>query len=270
MVAEHSGSPASDAAAATIRTALAEGMRPVRALAAADTPEWRVVAAVWHLAEQSGSPLAPALQSIAAALRELARMRERRTVLLAGPQATVRMVAALPILSLILSVLLGFDPVPVLVSPVGAALAVLGMGLLGLGVGWSRALQRRVAALDHVAGLEFELAWVALGGGAPASLACRRVVDAVDQVGAEWVGFDAFMNDSSLLATIRAGTRAGVPLGPLLLEQGRAARAASVANLERGAERLGVRVLVPLGVCVLPAFIVLGVLPVLLSMFGAV
>ena len=253
-----------------IAARIAAGSPVALALAAADAPEWRVLAVTWQLAEVSGAPLAPALQRIAHALRELGQLRERRSVLLAGPRATVRMVGALPVLALLLGVLLGFDPIPVLMSGTGALLVAVGVGLLGVGVKWSTALQHQAESADNIAGLHFELLWVALGGGAAPTVACRRVVDQVDAFGAEWVDFDGFRQGRPLFATIAAAGSAGVPIRPLLLDQADAERVASAAKLEREAERLGVRVLLPLGVCVLPSFLVLGVLPVLLSMFSAV
>jgi tight adherence protein B len=55
----------------------------------------------------------------------------------------------------------------------------------------------------------------------------------------------------------------------MLLVEAAAARARTMAELERQAERLAVSVLLPIGVCVLPSFIVLGVLPVLLAVMGS-
>ena len=55
----------------------------------------------------------------------------------------------------------------------------------------------------------------------------------------------------------------------MLLVEAAAARARTLAELERQAERLAVSVLLPIGVCVLPSFIVLGVLPVLLAVMGS-
>jgi len=230
--------------------------------------EWRVLAVAWQLAERSGAPLAPALERIAAALQALTQLRERRDVLLAGPRLTVRMVAALPPLALVLGALLGFDPVPVLLSPIGALLLAVGSALLVLGVVWARSLGRRVEGADRVAGLELELTWIALSGGAPPSEALVRVADCVSGLRATWVPFEAFTEGGRLRAVLATAAVIGVPVGPLLLEQAEAARAKSHAELERDAERLAVRVLIPLGVCVLPAFIALGVLPVLLSMLG--
>ena len=248
---------------------IAAGVPPPEALGACGAPEWRVLAAAWRLAEQSGAPLAPALQRIGSALRGLEQLRARRAVLLSGPRATVRLVSALPPLALLLGALLGFDPVPVLLSPLGAVLLSAGALLLAAGVAWGRALLRRLESEDCVAGIELELVWVALGGGAPPGAAALRTADAVDAFGAEWVPFSAFERSGALASAVAAAASTGAPLQRLLLEEAAAARARAQARLEQGAERLGVRVLVPMGVCVLPAFIVLGVLPVLIAMLGA-
>jgi tight adherence protein B len=231
------------------------------AIATLNAPEWRVLAVAWSLAEESGAPLAPALDRIGAALRALERLRERRTVLLAGPRATVRLVSALPPLALVLGWLLGFDPFPVLLSPVGAVLLPTGAALLLAGIAWGRALRRRVEQTDRVVGME-------LRGGAHPRAASRRTVDCVDRFGAEWVPFDGFRRDRTLRAVIGSAERTGTPLGPMLIEEAASVRVRAEADLERSAERLGVRVLIPLGVCVLPSFIVLGVVPVLVSMLG--
>ncbi|WP_017883612.1 type II secretion system F family protein [Leucobacter sp. UCD-THU] len=266
------GGPSAPGAAGTefegAAARIAAGTPVAEALAECAAPEWRVLAIAWRLAEQSGAPLAPALQRIGAALRALEQLRERRAVLLSGPRATVRLVSALPPLALLLGALLGFDPVPVLLSPLGVALLGAGVLLLTAGIAWCRALLRNLERQDCVAGLELELAWIALGGGAPPGSALLRTVDAVDAFGAEWVPFSAFERSQLLATTIAASTGTGAPLRPLLLEEAAAARTRAQAELEQEAERMGVRVLVPLGVCVLPAFIVLGVVPVLIAMLG--
>ena len=253
---------------AGIAERIADGYSPPEALAGCGAPEWRVLAVAWRLAEQSGAPLAPALHRIGTALRGLEQLRARRAVLLAGPRATVRLVSALPPLALLLGALLGFDPVPVLLSSLGAVLLAAGTLLLAVGVAWGRALLRRLEREDCVAGIELDLVWVALGGGAPPGAAALRAADAIDAFGAEWVPFAAFERSGALAAAVAAAQSTGAPLQRLLLEEAVAARARAQARLEQGAERLGVRVLVPMGVCVLPAFIVLGVLPVLIAMLG--
>lgn len=254
----------------TIALRIAQGEPPAEAIAADGAPPWRLLAAAWRLAEQSGAPLAPALDRIGGALRELERLGERREVLLSGPRATVRLVAALPLLTFGLGALLGFNPFAVLLSPYGVALLCSGGALLWGGVSWARAMRLRVERADRIDGIECELMWIALGGGAAPAQATRRVVDAVDEFGASWVRFDRFLSDGLLATTVRAAVATGVSLRPLLLEEAAGARARAQAELEQAAERLGVRVLLPLGLCVLPAFVALGVAPVVIAMLGGV
>lgn len=227
-----------------------------------------MLASAWSLAEQSGAPLSAVLARLSESLSALERLSERRSVLLAGPKATIRLVASLPVLALLMGAMLGFDPVGVLLSPLGAMLAVLGGGLLALGVWWARRLTETLASAECIAGLECELTWVALSGGAAPSVALRRVADCADASGAEWVTLSALSRGAVVRRVLDAASNLGTSAGQMLLAEAQSARAKAQAELERQAERLGVRVLIPLGVCVLPSFIVLGVLPVLLAVLG--
>lgn len=248
---------------------VAEGQQNSAALACSGEPEWRVLAAAWALAQQSGAPSALMLERIADALISLERLRERRSVLLAGPRATIRLVGALPLVALLMGAALGFDPLSVLLSPAGAVLAAIGGLLLLLGVRWASMLTNRLAAAEWVSGIECELCWIALSGGASQTMALRRVVDAVDRFGVDWVKLSAMRSDGSVREVLRVATLHGTPAGPMLLAEANAARVRTLTELEREAERLAVRVLFPIGVCVLPSFIVLGVLPVLFAVMGS-
>lgn len=248
---------------------IADGWSSAAALAACQGQEWRVLAVAWHLAEQSGAPISAVLERIAAALASLERLGQRRSVLLAGPRATIRLVAALPAVALFFGAILGFDPIPVLLSPAGAVLAVFGAVLLFAGVRWANRLTDQLAEAEWVSGLECELCWIGLSGGAAPVEALRRVVDGVDRARARWVRLSAMTRDGVVHTVLDAAAALGTPAGPMLLAEAESVRTRAFAELEREAERLGVRVLLPLGVCVLPSFIVLGVLPVLLAVMGS-
>ena len=247
---------------------VARGESVGRSCAAVDDPAWRVLGAAWLLAEQSGAPVAPVLDRIAHALRGVAELARRREVLLAAPRMTIKLVAWLPLAAVGVAFLLGCDPLPVFVTPFGAALVTVGLLLQAVGVRWAGRLTARVEAADRVAGLECELVWIALGGGAPPGLARVRVADAVAETQAEWIGYDSLREDRPLSRALAGAVAAGVPAAPLLLDAASEQRAATHARLEREAERLGVRVLVPLAVCVLPAFLALGVVPVIATLVG--
>jgi tight adherence protein B len=233
-----------------------------------DAPEWRVLALVWRLAEQSGAPLASTLDRFGEAMRALGRVAERREVLLAGPRSTIRLVALLPPAALLLAALLGFNPLHAFANPVGIATAAAGATLLLLGVRWASGLARRVSEADWVAGWEFELLAIGVGGGSPPQRALKQVADCVDGARVGWVRLESLGWDGPVVRVVAQAEALGTPLGPALLSEAENSRLRAQAELERAAERLGVRVLVPLGVCVLPAFVLLGVVPVLMAVVG--
>lgn len=253
---------------AVIESKLAAGGDSASAIADVGSPQWRALAAMWHVAELSGSPIAEALDRFATAMAMLTKLAEHRRVLLAGPRATLRLVLALPPVALLVGALLGFDPLQALASPPGLAAALTGLALLGLGAWWAAVLTRRVGREDWIAGWEFELMAIGLRGGAPPGLAGRWAVDCADEARAEWVHLEAFAFRGAVTRAVAAGAALGGPLANLLRAEAERARARAQAELEQAAERLAIRVLYPLGACVLPAFILLGVMPVLLAVLG--
>ena len=60
---------------------------------------------------------------------------------------------------------------------------------------WASLLTERLAAAEWVSGLECELCWIGLSGGAAPAEAMRRVVDGVDRFDARWVRLSAMRRD---------------------------------------------------------------------------
>jgi tight adherence protein B len=128
------------AAATDVRTALH---------AAASTPGGEGladVAGAWHLAEQTGAPLAVILDRIAGSIQAEVEL-DREVAVEAGPaRATARLMAVLPIFGLGLGLLLGVNPVAVLVgSGLGVTCLIAGLALACCGIWW---IERIVSALD--------------------------------------------------------------------------------------------------------------------------
>ena len=108
----------------------------------------RHLAVAWAVAERSGCGLAGPVSRLHAA--ELARERLRREVAaqLAGPRATARLLAALPLIGLAMGSGLGADPTGFLTgTPPGRVCLVTGLGLVALGVAWTRAITRSAVDL---------------------------------------------------------------------------------------------------------------------------
>lgn len=254
----------------TVAESVAAGASIGSAFASIDGQAWRVLGVAWNLAEASGAPLASSLERISEALHSIEELGRRREVLLATPRMTVKLVAFLPLAALGVGYLLGFDPLSVFLTPFGAALLGSGLAMQAAGMMWVRRLITRVEQEDRVAGLECELVWIALAGGAPPGRARIAVVDAVAEADAEWIEYASFCRGRALDRALTASIEAGVPASALLVESARDERLRTQSRLEQEAERLSVRILVPLAVCILPAFVVLGVVPVIVKLFGDV
>ncbi len=104
---------------------------------------WFQLAACFDVAEASGCPLAEVLTRFAAQLEAEDDAEAARQTALAGPRATVRLLTWLPFLGVGLGVLLGVDPVAVLLgTPAGGAALAAGLALTAAGRIWSSRLVR--------------------------------------------------------------------------------------------------------------------------------
>jgi tight adherence protein B len=221
---------------------------------------WRDVAAAWSVATAVGAPLAESLRALAAALRDAQEAADDIRVALAEPAGTAKLMAWLPVVAVLLGVALGFDTVGTLLgSPIGIGCVVVGVALVFAAHRWNAALVRRARTDGGIPGLGPELLAIALSGGISIDRARRLVHDAM---GAS--------TDASTEAVLELSRTAGVPAVELLRASSALARHHARVDGRLRAARLSTRLIVPLGVCTLPAFLLLGVAPMLLSVMDAV
>ncbi|XDP44650.1 type II secretion system F family protein [Sinomonas sp. P10A9] len=132
--------------AAALREACARAASPGgkrEGPSSAETGVWLSVAACIETAEASGSPLAGVLDRLAAQLEADADAAAARAVALAGPRATSQVLGVLPLAGLGLGILMGADPVGMLLStPLGSLCLGLGFALTLAGRWWSARLLR--------------------------------------------------------------------------------------------------------------------------------
>ena len=229
----------------------------------AERTAWAALAAAWWVAVESGAPLGPTLQRFAASLRELAESLREVEVALAGPRATSRIVLALPAIGLLFGAVLGFDaPRILLTTPPGWACLAAGGVLVACGVRWNRRLLRRARESDAAPGLALELLAIAVSGGSSLDGARRLVETALAEAGLPALDPEA----DAILTFARS---AGVPAAALLLAEAEERRRRSRSDARRRAAELGTRLLLPLGVCILPAFVALGVVPIVLAILSS-
>ena len=224
---------------------------------------WAGLAATWSVSASAGAPLAPTLRAYAETLRGFASAERDARIALAGPRATSRLVLVLPLVAVGFGALLGQDTIGVLVgSPIGWTCLAVGAGLGLAGAAWTRRLLHGAAAFEGLPGLVEELTAVAVSGGV--SLARAR-----DLVERALVGHDLDADRAGADAVLDLAAASGAPAGELLRAEADERRRSAVADARERAERLSVSLMLPLGVCVLPAFVAVGVVPLMLAVLGS-
>ena len=248
-----------------------------------------------RMSESAGAPLATSLERAAEHAEERIDALLGRQSALAAPRATGRILSWLPLLGLGLGVLMGSDPVGVLTGSIlGALTGLLGLGLAFAGRRWTAALVHRaevesaasngveqasnVPPVDTALVLELLAAQLRAGlaplaalgtlaealNSRPLHTVCQRLQTGSGW-GSAWSGSAAgtFGELRDALAPAYTG---GAPSTALLLSLADAHRLSERRAAERAAGKLSVALVVPLGLCSLPAFICLGIVPILISL----
>ncbi|MBF4578982.1 type II secretion system F family protein [Frigoribacterium sp. VKM Ac-2530] len=227
--------------------------------------EWAQVACAWYVAERSGAPLSECLGSFVAALRQADAARREVEVALSGPRSTGRIVLALPPVGLLFSLGLGFDTASVLFgSPVGWGCLGTGGALVLAARAWNGRLVRSAVPSASVPGLRLELLAVAVSGGG----SWQGGLDLVDEACRECPGAGA-EDDGGGEAVLELSRRAGAPAGALLRAAAAERRLDATTAARSAASRLGSTLMLPLGICVLPAFLVVGVVPLVVALLSS-
>lgn len=114
----------------------------------------------------------------------------------------------------------------------------------------------------RVPGLGLELLAIAVSGGASLARA-HTLVDAA------LVDADLPCLDGGADAVLDFARAAGVPAAALLRSEAQESRRRTRTDAQLRAARLGTRLLLPLGVCILPAFVALGVVPIAIAILSS-
>ena len=248
-----------------------------------------------RMSESAGAPLATSLECAAEHAEERIDALLGRQSALAAPRATGRILSWLPLLGLGLGVLMGSDPVGVLTGSIlGALTGLLGLGLAFAGRRWTAALVHR-AEVESAAGsggdqtsnvppvdtaLVLELLAAQLRAGLAPLAALGTLSEALNsrplhtvcqrlQMGSGWGSAwsgSAAGTFGELRDALAPAYTGGAPSTALLLSLADAHRLSERRAAERAAGRLSVALVVPLGLCSLPAFICLGIVPILISL----
>lgn len=250
-----------------------------------------------RMSESAGAPLATSLERAAEHAEERIDALLGRQSALAAPRATGRILSWLPLLGLGLGVLMGSDPVGVLTGSIlGALTGLFGLGLAFAGRRWTAALVHRAEVESTRAGhtggeqalnaptvdtaLVLELLAAQLRAGLAPLAALGTLAEALNsrplhtvcqrlQMGSSWGSTwsgSAAGTFGELRDALAPAYTGGAPSTALLLSLADAHRLSERRAAERAAGKLSVALVVPLGLCSLPAFICLGIVPIIISL----
>jgi tight adherence protein B len=235
----------------------------------------RAVAAAGHLARRTGAPLAAMLLTLARTAADERESQALREAALAGPRLSARVLLWLPLVGIALGALVDPRTLRVLaLTPLGWALLVVGASLTWAGRAWTRRIVR--TATDAGGGADTvvtgaALVAAALGAGSTVAEALRAVGQALDEPGLEALATPDAPVDPAWLPVARAlapAVEAGAsPAASLEAVSAAAARRARTDSAVAAGE-MGVRVALPLTLCLLPAFLAVGLAPLLVAVVG--
>ena len=221
---------------------------------------WVDLAAAWEIATTVGAPLAHVLRMIAETLRDAESAADDVRIALAEPAGTARLLLWMPFAGLLLGFALGFDTVGVILgNPLGGVCVVAGLSLIMAARLWTRRLLRKAEPEPGTPGMRAELVAVALAGGASIDRAMQLVAESAASGGSV----------ERVRAVLDLSRSAGVPAAELLRASAAQDRHTARVQGRLRAAKLSTRLLFPLGVCTLPAFLLLGVAPLLLSVLSS-
>lgn len=215
----------------------------------------------WGVVAYAGASPMHLIDTFQASLRSDLRRDQRIEGALSGPRFAKLILLFLPLVSVLVMNALGFDCLGVLFGqPVGWAIVVVSGALIFAAGRWTTRMIAAARRTRPMPGLVIELVRIGVLAGVGVEHLIALVRDKSWFVGADYVGeFEQVRVLSAQCA------HAGLPLERILAAA--ASRAVDIAD-EATDVRLGQlaeKVLLPLGVCLLPAFILLVAVPAIIS-----
>ena len=246
----------------------------------------QVIAVANRFSAATGAPLADILEQTGKSISDLERAQAAQRVAFAGPSMSAKVLSVLPALGLLGGELMGADPIGWFLSgiPQGA------LGLVGLTLAFTgHAVSKRMIARASKVGLEQQMAPTLCdlvqaglrGGGAIPTVLDALGVALQDEeysrvageltLGATWAEawHPAPYGSSLLRVAVQPAWEEGVAPGSLLRQLADQARRRSLSDAKEAAEQLGVKLALPLGLLLLPSFVILGLVPLFFSLVGS-
>ena len=280
----HVGASSGEIAAAT--ALVRSGVAVEDACRSAGISDDGAVRAAMDLSSTTGAPIASILQQVGQLRRNSEEADAHQDAILAGPRVSATILQWLPLLGVGISVAVEPSTVQILATtPVGWFLLGIALALICVGRVWTaRLVDRAVQASqspEHVtlplmlveaalkSGLDLASALRAAGAALGAHGDALTIVAAELSHGTSWPhAWARAPMDAGCIAmekALRVPVSVGASPTDALDSSAQTYRAEAAAARVRAAGRLGVYVTVPLALCFMPAFVLVGVIPLMIA-----
>jgi tight adherence protein B len=222
---------------------------------------------VWQLAMAGGGSVSGAIGSLGETFAARARHVREVELAFAGPKATAKLVAWLPVAGLALGQIFGLNPLgAVATKPIALIALLIGVLLLVLGRIWAKSIIRKSEPNPDDPGLYFDSIRFGILGGLP-------LASALESVNSEFVERLSLPPDSAAIAKLNRlaeiNRTSGASIADLLAGEARARREARWFKESNDLAKLSVKLMIPLGVLTLPAFVLTTIVPVAISLLSS-
>jgi Flp pilus assembly protein TadB len=273
------------AAAADLRAGAAP---PLMALPVREVE--RLARAARRLSDRSGAPLADMLERLESHHRALSRLDATAHAQAAGARLTALILIVLPPLALVLGHSIGADALGVLLrSRTGLVCTVLAVGLQLGGLAWTDRLSRSRNDPFHIEmAMVSDLMAAALRAGSAVPSAVLHAGDALEgplsaslsQIGRElaagvsprqaWQRIGRIAAARRLINAALRTSESGAAMSGALTRCADDLRSDAEHERQARVHKASVLLMLPLGLCFLPAFLLAGLVPVVLAVVGEV
>lgn len=215
----------------------------------------------WELANRLGGSPTPTLLRLAEVIEAQQSQVASIQLAYAAPRATAKLIMGLPFLALAIGQLIGLNPIGSITGSILGFLAFLvGIAFLIVGQMWVNNLLEKARPQFSDPGAFLDAVAIGLSAGLSPE---RAEVEARSIKG---VGSPDPEAEASLEECRALSHQTGSSIGGLLLDAAQAIRAAHRNRQAQAISKLQIRLMLPLGLLTLPAFVLLAVAPMAIGM----
>lgn len=193
----------------------------------------------------TGAPIKVVTSRLVAFELDMDRFKLELETANAVPIATRKLLLWLPALSLAIGQLAGFGSMAAIFQPIGLFAFVISLGLVALGVKWSSSLLAPLMIEPRHPGFDLMKFSLTLASGGPLTES----------------------SNPDIRELVSLSRQTGAPLGELVQNEIELVTHRALQQAMAKAKRMSIELLVPMSITVLPAFLILSIVPMLIG-FG--